>query len=70
MVAEIGFEPMVFGLWARRDATSPLRDVNIYFLINGGGWGIRTLECLRIDSFQDCSIKPDSGKPPIISILN
>ena len=26
MVAEVGFEPTAFGLWAQRAATAPLRD--------------------------------------------
>lgn len=27
MVAETGIEPVIFGLWARRDTTSPLREI-------------------------------------------
>ena len=63
LVAEEGFEPTTFGLWARRaNQTAPLRDKS---LKNGGGKGIRTPAPLtRPLGFQDQSLQPDLGIPP------
>ena len=59
VVAEIGFEPMTFGLWAQRatNCSTPL--------YNGGQWGIRTPAGREAPgSFQDCSLQPGLGNCP------
>ncbi len=35
MVAETGLEPVIFGLWARRDTASLPRDIAISLIENG-----------------------------------
>ena len=60
LVAGRGFEPLAFGLWARR-ATKLLHPA----IYNGGGKGIRTPAPLaRPSGFQDRSLQPDLGIPP------
>ncbi len=63
LVAEIGFEPMTFGLWAQR-ATRLLYSA---IIINGGDGGIRTPAGLTTTlSFQDWPLQPDLGTSPFI----
>ena len=61
LVAGEGFEPSTFGLWAQR-ATELLHPA----IFIGGGKGIRTPASLaRPPGFQDRSLQPDLGIPPI-----
>ena len=61
LVAGEGFEPSTFGLWAQR-ATELLHPA----IFIGGGKGIRTPAPLaRPSGFQDRSLQPDLGIPPI-----
>ena len=63
MVAGAGFEPTTFGLWAQR-ATELLHPAIINII--GGGKGIRTPAPLsRPLGFQDRSLQPDLGIPPL-----
>ena len=65
MVAGAGFEPTTSGLWAQR-ATGLLHPA-IKININGGGKGIRTPAPLsRPLGFQDRSLQPDLGIPPLM----
>ena len=61
LVAGEGFEPSTFGLWAQR-ATELLHPA----IFIGGGKGIRTpAPFARPPGFQDRSLQPDLGIPPI-----
>ena len=61
LVAGEGFEPTTFGLWAQR-ATELLHPA----IFIGGGKGIRTpAPFARPPGFQDRSLQPDLGIPPI-----
>ena len=63
MVAGDGFEPTTSGLWAQR-ATELLHPA---INLDGGGKGIRTPAPLaRPPGFQDRSLQPDLGIPPLM----
>ena len=66
LVAGEGFEPTTFGLWAQR-ATKLLHPA----IYTGGGKGIRTpAPFARPPGFQDRSLQPDLGIPPIVIIIS
>ena len=65
LVAGEGFEPTTSGLWAQR-ATELLHPAILLLKLYGGGKGIRTPAPLaRPPGFQDRSLQPDLGIPPI-----
>ena len=68
MVAGAGFEPTTSGLWAQR-ATRLLHPA--IFNKIGGGKGIRTPAPIsRPPGFQDRSLQPDLGIPPVTFKIN
>ena len=64
-IAGIGFEPMTFGLWARR-ATRLLHPAMIKEDVGFGP----TRGQNPPDGFQDRSLQPDLGNPPFIPSFN